>query len=199
MLEIGRSKLDNSLFVIGGDSSNTSGEYIANKIINSYDLEGKNCLFLTSNYRSSTLRPNCSTKHYLHYEEIEQLLENNLFRVDIIIVNVYKNFTIALNSIRKVTDLPIIFVGENLDDFYRLDDFKYVYQMYKDRSTITHSKLITMLNTGTFSSPDEFEDNFLTTSFIKDVINDWVVSLKDLQIEYYRDKKIELILKDKKE
>lgn len=192
MLEIGRSKLDNSLFVIG-DSNNISGEYIANKIINSYDLEGLNCLFITSNYRNSTLRPNCSTKHFLHYEEIGELLENNLFRIDIIIVNIYKNFTIALNSIRKVTDLPIIFVGESLDDFYRLDDFKYVYQMYRDRSTITHSKLITTLNT------DEFEDNFLTTSFIKDIINDWEVSLKDLQIEYYRDKKIELILKDKKE
>jgi hypothetical protein len=192
MLEIGKNKLDNSLFVIG-DSNNISGEYIANRIINSYDLEELNCLFFTSNYRNSSLRPNCSTKHYLHYEEIEGLLENNLFRVDIIIVNVYRNFTIALNSIRKVTDLPIIFIGEKLDDFYRLDDFKYVYQLYREKSTGVYSSVIMTLDS------DKYEENFLTTSFIKDIKNDWLVSLKDLQIEYYRDRKIELILKDKKE
>ena len=182
MLEIGRDKLDNNLFLI------EKGEYIANRIINSYDLEGLNCLYISHSYKYSALRPNCSTIFYSVYDDIPRLLEDNLFRVELIMVSVDKNHSIILNSIRKITDLPILFIGKCLEDFYKLDDFKYVYKMYKDKSANIMLQMT-----------DDWEENFLNTSYIKDIKNDWITTLKDLITEYHRDKKIELILKNKEE
>jgi hypothetical protein len=186
MLEIGRNKLDNNLFLI------EKGEHIANRIINSYDLEGLNCLYISHRYKYSALRPNCSTIFYSVYDDIPRLLEDNLFRIELIIVSVDKNHSIVLNSIRKITDLPILFIGKCLDDFYKLDGFEYVYQMYKDSKGVYSNIMIQM-------DMDNWEENFLTTSYIKDIKNDWVTTLKDLITEYHRDKKIELILKKKEE
>ena len=186
MLEIGRDKLDNNLFLI------EKGEYIANRIINSYDLEGLNCLYISHSYKYSALRPNCSTIFYSIYDDIPRLLEDNLFRVELIIVSVDKNHSIVLNSIRKITDLPILFIGKSLEDFYRLDNFKYAYQMYKDSKGVYSNIMMQM-------DEDNWEENFLNTSYIKDIKNDWITTLKDLITEYHRDKKIELILKKKEE
>lgn len=191
MLDIGRDKLDNTLFLV------KNGQNIANRIINTFDLEGINCLFISHSYKYGSLRPNCSTKYYnTYYEEIPELLAGNLFRVDVIIVSVDKNYPIVLESIRKLTDLPIIFIGNNLEDFSYtkryVDDFKYVYEMYKDNGGV-YSNIMTQMN------QDKWEENFLTTSYIKDIKNDWVTTLKDLITEYKRDKKIELILKKKEE
>jgi hypothetical protein len=191
MLEIGRDKLDNTLFLV------KDGQNIANRIINFFDLEGINCLFISHSYKYSALRPNCSTKYYnTYYEEIPKLLAGNLFRVDVIIVSVDKNYPIVLESIRTITDLPIIFIGNDLEDFSYtkryINDFKYVYQMYKDSKGVYSNIMMQM-------DENKWEENFLTTSYIKDIKNDWVTTLKDLITEYHRDKKIELILKNKEE
>ena len=93
MLDIGRDKLDNTLFLV------KNGQNIANRIINTFDLEGINCLFISHSYKYGSLRPNCSTKYYnTYYEEIPELLAGNLFRVDVIIVSVDKNYPIVLES-----------------------------------------------------------------------------------------------------
>jgi len=190
MLDIGRDKLDNTLFLV------KNGQNIANRIINAFDLEGINCLFISHSYKYGSLRPNCSTKYYnTYYEEIPQLLAGNLFRVDVIIVSVDKNYPIVLESIRKITDLPIIFIGNDLEDFTYTkryyDDFKYVYEMYKDTGGV-YSNIMSQMK-------EDWEENFLTSSYIKDIKNDWITTLKDLITEYKRDKKIELILKKKEE
>jgi len=191
MLEIGRDKLDNTLFLV------KNGQNIANRIINAFDLEGINCLFISHSYKYGSLRPNCSTKYYnTYYEEIPELLAGNLFRVDIIIVSVDKNYPIVLESIRKITDLPIIFIGNDLEDFSYtkryVNDFKYIYEMYKDNGGV-YSNIMSQMD------ENKWEENFLTSSYIKDIKNDWVTTLKDLITEYHRDKKIELILKKKEE
>jgi len=191
MLEIGRDKLDNTLFLV------KDGQNIANRIINFFDLEGINCLFISHSYKYGSLRPNCSTKYYnTYYEEIPKLLAGNLFRVDVIIVSVDKNYPIVLESVRTITDLPIIFIGNDLEDFSYtkryINDFKYVYQMYKDSKGVYSNIMMQM-------DENKWEENFLTSSYIKDIKNDWVTTLKDLITEYHRDKKIELILKKKEE
>jgi hypothetical protein len=191
MLEIGRDKLDNTLFLV------KDGQNIANRIINAFDLEGINCLFISHSYKYGSLRPNCSTKYYnTYYEEIPKLLAGNLFRVDVIIVSVDKNYPIVLESIRTITDLPIIFIGNDFEDFSYtkryINDFKYVYQMYKDSKGVYSNIMMQM-------DENKWEENFLTTSYIKDIKNDWITTLKDLITEYHRDKKIELILKNKEE
>lgn len=191
MLEIGRDKLDNTLFLV------KNGQNIANRIINDFDLEGINCLFISHSYKYGSLRPNCSTKYYnTYYEEIPQLLAGNLFRVDVIIISVDKNYPIVLESVRTITDLPIIFIGNNLEDFSYtkryVNDFKYIYEMYKDNGGV-YSNVMAQIHAS------KWEENFLTSSYIKDIKNDWVTTLKDLITEYHRDKKIELILKKKEE
>lgn len=189
MLEIGKSILDNNLFI--SKTSTIGSDYVVNRIIDNYDLEGYNLLFLTGSFRNSNLRFNCSTIKYLSYEEIPKLLEDNLFRVEIIIVKLFKNYSIILESIRKITDLPIIIIGERLDDFYKLDDFKYVYTMHREKKE--SSTFI-----GNIFDVDEYEVDFLNSSFITDVKNNWEVSLNNLQKEYIRNNKIDLILKNEK-
>jgi hypothetical protein len=191
MLEIGRDRLDNTLFLV------KNGQNIANRIINAFDLEGINCLFISHSYKYGSLRPNCSTKYYnTYYEEIPELLAGNLFRVDVIIISVDKNYPIVLESVRTITDLPIIFIGNDLEDFSYtkryINDFKYVYEMYKDNGGV-YSNIMSQMD------ENKWEENFLTSSYIKDIKNDWVTTLKDLITEYHRDKKIELILKKKEE
>lgn len=173
MLDIGK----NNLFI-----STDTGQYIVSRMIGNYDLMGLNCLYLD---RTCEINVNCSAIDYCSYDEIPKILENNLFRVDIIIVEMAKNFKIALDMIREVTDLPVILIGRNLDDFYRLDSFDYIYEMYreKDDNFIFDTK--------------NYLENFLNNSYIKDVKNDSVSSLKNLETEYIRDKKLELILKKK--
>jgi hypothetical protein len=191
MLDIGRDKLDNTLFLV------KNGQNIANRIINAFDLEGINCLFISHSYKYGSLRPNCSTKYYnTYYEEIPELLVGNLFRVDVIIISVDKNYPIILQSVRTITDLPIIFIGNDFEDFSYtkryVNDFKYIYEMYKDNGGV-YSNIMSQMD------ENKWEENFLTSSYIKDIKNDWVTTLKDLITEYHRDKKIELILKKKEE
>ena len=87
--------------------------------------------------------------------------------------------------VREVTDLPLIFIGKDINDFYKLDDFDYIYEMYREKD-----------DTFIFDTKN-YEENFLNNSYIKDVKNDSVSSLKNLETEYIRDKKLELILKNK--
>lgn len=183
MLDIGKEKLDNNLFLV----SKSDGDHIANRIINSYDLEGDNCLYIGHNYKHSSIRPNCSSRFYNLYTDIENILKNNLFRIDIVIVVVDKNYSLVLSTIRKLTDLPTIFIGDELEDFYSLKDFKYVYKMYMDKGNKESFKL----------DIEEIQENFLKTSYIKDVRNEWITSLKSLETEYKREKKIEIILNKK--
>lgn len=173
MLDIGK----NNLFI-----STDTGQYIVSRMIGNYDLMGLNCLYLD---RTCEINVNCNVVDYCRYDEIPKILEDNLFRVDIIIVEIAKNFKIALDMIREVSDLPVILIGKNLDDFYRLDSFDYIYEMYRKKE-----------DNFVFDTKN-YEDNFLNNSYIKDVKNDSVSSLKNLETEYIRDKKLELILKNK--
>jgi hypothetical protein len=173
MLDIGK----NNLFI----STNT-GMYIVSRMIGNYDLMGLNCLYLD---RTSVINLNCNVVDYCRYDEIPKILENNLFRVNIIIIEVSKNFGIALQMVREVTDLPLILIGKDINDFYKLDNFDYIYEMYREKD-----------DTFIFDT-ENYEENFLNNSYIKDVKNDSVSSLKNLETEYIRDKKLELILKNK--
>jgi len=173
MLDIGK----NNLFI----STNT-GMYIVSRMIGNYDLIGLNCLYLD---RTSVINVNCNVVDYCRYDEIPKILENNLFRVNIIIIEVDKNFGIVLKMVREITDLPLILIGENINDFYKLDNFDYIYEMYREKDD------------NFIFDTTNYEENFLNNSYIKDVKNDSVSSLKNLETEYIRDKKLELILKNK--
>ena len=61
-------------------------------------------------------------------------------------------------------------------------DFDYIYKFYREERDITFNI-------------NRFEEDFLNSSHINDIKNDWDMSLVDLRIQYIRDKKINDLLK----
>jgi hypothetical protein len=172
MLDIGRT----NLFL------NDRGTYIISKIIDDYDLMGHNCLFLT--HKNDTLQLKCASCTYTTYDSIPDILSENLFRVNIIIVESNRKFNFLLDSIREVTDLPVIVVTDDLSYDYPDYKFDYIYKLYRQERDITFPLNI-----------DGFEEEFLNSSYITDVKNNWNTSLVDLRTQYTRDKKINDLLK----
>jgi hypothetical protein len=169
MLDIGKT----NLFL------NDKAKYVVSKLIDDYDLMGHNCLFLT--HKNDTLQLKCASCTYTTYDSIPDILSENLFRVDIIIVESNRKFNFLLDSIREVTDLPVIIVTDDLSYDYPDYKFDYIYKLERDR---------------TFSlSMDKFEEDFLNNSHISDIKNNWNMSLAGLRTQYIRDKKINDLLK----
>jgi hypothetical protein len=172
MLDIGKTNLFLS----------EKGGSIISRIIDDYDLIGHNCLFLKRDYNINT---KCSTINYREYNEIPGILENNLFRVDIIIVEMSWDYEDVLSRIRKLTEIPVILVTDFYKMEYSQNDFDYIYRFYREE--ITPSRF-------TFNL-DKMEQMFLENSYINDIKNDWDMSLVDLRTQYIRDKKINDLLK----
>ena len=169
MLDIGKT----NLFL------NDKAKYVVSKLIDDYDLMGHNCLFLT--HKNDTLQLKCASCTYTTYDSIPDILSENLFRVNIIIVESNRKFNFLLDSIREVTDLPVIIVTDDLSYDYPDYKFDYIYKLERDR---------------TFSlSMDKFEEDFLNNSHISDIKNNWNMSLAGLRTQYIRDKKINDLLK----
>jgi hypothetical protein len=169
MLDIGKT----NLFL------NDKAKYVVSKLIDDYDLMGHNCLFLT--HKNDSLQLKCASCTYTTYDSIPVILSENLFRVNIIIVESNRKFNFLLDSIREVTDLPVILVTDDLSYDYPDYKFDYIYKLERD---LTFSLNI-----------DNFEEEFLNNSHIKDIKNDWSMSLGGLRTQYIRDKKINDLLK----
>jgi hypothetical protein len=176
MLDIGKT----NLFL------NDKAKYVVSKLIDDYDLMGHNCLFLT--HKDDTLQLKCASCTYTTYDSIPAILSDNLFRVNIIIVESNRKFNFLLDSIREVTDLPVILVTDDLSYDYPEYKFDYIYKLYRQERDLTFPLNI-----------DKFEENFLNSSHITDIKNNWDTSLSDLRTQYIRDKKIELIFNNRKE
>jgi hypothetical protein len=169
MLDIGKT----NLFL------NDKATYVVSKLIDDYDLIGHNCLFLT--HRNDTLQLKCASCTYTTYDSIPDILSENLFRVNIIIVESNRKFNFLLDSIREVTDLPVIIVTDDLSYDYPDYKFDYIYKLERD---LTFSLNI-----------DNFEEEFLNNSHISDIKNNWNMSLAGLRTQYIREKKINDLLK----
>ena len=118
MLDIGKT----NLFL------NDKAKYVVSKLIDDYDLMGQNCLFLT--HKNDTLQLKCASCTYTTYDSIPDILSENLFRVNIIIVESNRKFNFLLDSIREVTDLPVIVVTDDLSYDYPDYRFDYIYVFF---------------------------------------------------------------------
>jgi hypothetical protein len=172
MLDIGKTNLFLS----------DKGGSIISRIIDDYDLIGHNCLFLDLKPTAHNILTKCNTIGYGSYDNIPSILEDNLFRVSIVIIQVGTNYKYLLRVIREITDLPVILI-QDMDQYYSEDDFDYIYKLYRQERDITFPLL------------DKFEENFLNSSHITDIKNNWDTSLSDLRTQYIRDKKINDLLK----
>ena len=174
MLDIGKT----NLFL------NDKANYVVSQLIDDYDLMGHNCLFLT--HKNDTLQLKCASCSYTTYDSIPNVLSENLFRVNIIIIESNRKFKVLLDSIREVTDLPVILVTDDLSYDYPVYKFDYIYKLYrKERDSFSLFPL----------NIDKFEEDFLNSSYISDIKNEWDISLGGLRTQYIRDKKINDLLK----
>lgn len=168
MLDIGKT----NLFL-------NENNYVVSRIIDDYDLMGHNCLFLDG--INSNIHVKCS-KIMVTSNNISELLSNNLFRIDIIIVTSIIRYDTLLSKIREVTDLPVILIIDNfLYSKTDLDKFDFIYRLYKEDTDYLNVK--------------NYEQQFLEKSKVNDIKNNWDMSLGDLRTQYIRDKKINDLLK----
>lgn len=168
MLDIGKT----NLFL-------NENNYVVSRIIDDYDLMGHNCLFLDG--VDSNIPVKCS-KIVVTSNNISELLSNNLFRIDIIIVTSIIRYDTLLSKIREVTDLPVILIIDNfLYSKTDLENFDFIYRLYKEDTDYLNVK--------------NYEQQFLEKSKVNDIKNNWNMSLGDLRTQYIRDKKINDLLK----
>lgn len=169
MLDIGKT----NLFL------NENG-YVISRIIDYYDLMGRNCLFLDG--IDSNIHVKCS-KITITSNNISELLINNLFRVDIIIIATsVTRYDTLLSRIREVTDLPVILITDNFIYSEKdLQKFDFIYRLYKIDDT-------------SYINFEDYENKFLEKSRVNDIKNSWDMSLADIKKQYIREEKINKLL-----
>ncbi len=171
MLDIGKT----NLFL-------NENNYVVGRIIDYYDLMGRNCLFLDG--INSNIHVKCS-KITVTSNNISELLINNLFRVDIIIATSMTRYDTLLSKIREVTDLPVILITDNFIYSEKdLQNFDFIYRLYKINDT-------TIYTGGDF---EDYERKFLEKSRVNDIKNSWDMSLADIKKQYIREEKINKLL-----
>lgn len=167
MLDIGKT----NLFL-------NENNYVISRIIDYYDLMGRNCLFLDG--IDSNIHVKCS-KITVTSNNISELLINNLFRVDIIIATSVTRYDNLLSKIREVTDLPVILITDNFIYSEKdLQKFDFIYRLYKEDTDYLNVK--------------NYEQQFLEKSRVNDIKNSWDMSLTDIKKQYIREEKINKLL-----
>lgn len=167
MLDIGKT----NLFL-------NENNYVVGRIIDYYDLMGRNCLFLDG--IDSNIHVKCS-KITVTSNNISELLINNLFRVDIIIATSVTRYDTLLSKIREVTDLPVILITDNfIYSDKDLQNFDFIYRLYKEDTDYLNVK--------------NYEQQFLEKSRVNDIKNSWDMSLTDIKKQYIREEKINKLL-----
>lgn len=167
MLDIGKT----NLFL-------NENNYVVSRIIDYYDLMGRNCLFLDG--INSNIHVKCS-KITVTSNNISELLINNLFRVDIIIATSVTRYDNLLSKIREVTDLPVILITDNFIYSEKdLQNFDFIYRLYKEDTDYLNVK--------------NYEQQFLEKSRVNDIKNSWDMSLADIKKQYIREEKINKLL-----
>lgn len=161
-----------------------SGVFGICKILEFYDLIGKNILYLyNEENHTSTLKSlvKCN-KQKFGRSDFKDVLSQHLFRVDIIVVDTNASVQDYLTIIKDVTDLPVIFIMKSISAV----NFSYFEKVYVF-STQTSSTNINFR-----SKPIRELENYL----IQDLNEGWESNLYDLKIQYIRDKNLSDLLGD---
>ena len=164
----------------------TGGHMVLSSIINTYDDCGKNCLYLFREDKDSIKSiVRCKSICFNQVTDLNNFLKDNLFRLDIIIVDAFtdiKKNEYLVSTIRNITNLPIILIGEKAYSF-TIVDFDKAYSFYR--------KFKTSLAYKTTSS--EYFDN----SHVVNLTDNEELTLSDTEKIYIRDMKLESLLKGK--
>jgi hypothetical protein len=168
MLDIGKLNLFRSVSPKGY----SNGNWTISHIIDYYDVMGENVIYLNSDSNTKIFLK-CNTIKFDTNLELQEILENNLFRVNIIVIDC--NSMDSIDMIQNTTSLPIIVVENSGYIPIYIDNFDYYYECY---SKTEHNGL-----------------NFDRVEYVNDVKNNWTSTTEDIKLQLLRDKKIENILK----
>jgi len=162
------------------------------KILDFYDLTGKNILLL--HYKGSTLSSiiGAYNKQQFTPSSLQHILSQHLFRLDLIIVDSGEDpwFGIEENyqTIRNITDLPVIFTID-IDDFPRkineTKNFDTAYILSKKSEISIPLASLSSLN---------FDFDRLEDYLVESIKEGWKTNLKELKIQYIRDKNLRDLL-----
>jgi hypothetical protein len=186
MLEL---KSKNLLIKSGNGSQN-----VISKVLDFYDLIGKNILLL--HYSGSTMSSWVKfNKQEFSNSSLKHILSQHLFRLDILVVDSGQDIEENYRTIRQITDLPVIFLvdirNDNLDiknskGSIKIKNFDTAYILSK-KSGIPTGQLTT-ISSLTFDS-DRLEDYL-----VESIKEEWKSNLKELKIQYIRDKNLRDLL-----
>jgi hypothetical protein len=162
-----------------------SYEQVVSEIMDFFDLEGKNVLYITDSKVEDTrmfqfLRCNKVTFTGSDYKEV---IKSNLFNVDIILVTSTSWMLLPVKEYidkLKITGIYIQSPQSNTPDYKPSKiEFDNIYEMYvKDSGPRSINEIL--------SDKDR--------NMIKDIKNGWELSTSELKVKYIRDKKIGDIL-----
>ena len=195
-------------YIVGKKSDIQSG---FSKIMSFYDIIGHNMLLLHHEDNDSGLAYWTHSAHKRFSKLNSDIIKDSLFRVDYLVVDVYLSATFLNlkefeSTIRKITEIPIIFIiyvdpKMDLDESYKMSFINKV----KNRSDITIHKISKKeipshiklgQNRGNISSPYLSNDS---DYIVSNICEKWETSFKELKLGYIRNKKLEDIFKEDEE
>jgi hypothetical protein len=178
MLEL-KSK---NLFIKSGFSS----EYSISRVLEFYDLIGKNILLLKNESSNLSSWVRFSKKDFT-LSNLENVLSENLFRVNLLVVDTDKSIEETYDKIRKITEIPVIFItsirNDDLDiknskGSIKVKNFDTVYVLSKNRSV------------------SSFDSDSLSDFIVESIKDEWKSNLKDLKKQYIRHQNLKDLLGD---
>lgn len=167
-----------NLFYLG----DANGVYVASKVIDFLDLIGKNIIFLYDEKTTLSSIMRIKKVKFTKSNLIEEL-KNNLFRVDIIVIET--NDMKSYNDIRKFTNLPLIYITNKM---YIHSDFDCAYRLYKEKWVVSGTNIPSSIQISNLDKLEEY--------LVEDLKNGWNSNLKNLKVQYIRDKNLRDLLGD---
>ena len=173
------------------------------KILKIMDDAGSNILTIYQEESDTGIRSWLSGRKcaFETYEDLNHILDTELFRIDYLLVDIYDNSTKGRiedleSRIRNKTKLPIIFIIGNNEirqgkaaikinkygtDWIRMRENVMFYQITSQSKPHSQHRGVPRL---------------MKMYLIEDKINDWKCSMEDLEKAYIRDEKINQIFKE---
>ena len=195
-------------YIIGNKSDIQSG---FSKVISFYDIIGHNMLLLHQDHNDSGLASWTHTSHkkFSNIDSFSNVLKDNLFRVNYLVVDIYLSATFMNlkefeNKIREITDIPIIFIVYvdqkiDLDESYKMSFIN----KFKNKDDVTIHKIYRksisippIQHRGGIPTPIHHILRDDSEYIVSNILDKWETSFKELKLGYVRNKKLEDLFKD---
>lgn len=171
MIDLGKD----NIFLLGDNYRNSIAQ-----VFNYFDLEQLSYLYLGGN-RSIKDMLLCKSLEYSDVSDLCDKISQNLFRLDILVIECNINHRYMLDEIREITDLPIIMISDR--ELYDNSICDYYYKFYKIKTP--------------WKGIADYSSNHDEYSYIQDIKSNWTSTIKDLKLEKGRDNKLNKILNGK--